>query len=1009
MVGNGTPGSCTEAALNMALVGGGTVTFNCGAAPVVIPITAQKVIVVSTTVDGGSADLITLDAGGGRRHFATRQSIGTPIALTVRNLTLRNGRCPVPEPPDPPQPTPGYGGSIRSGIDSPLTVTDSRFINNVCDVAGVDVGGGAIRQRRGPLLVQRTLFQGNRAGNAGAISSSDSVATVEDSTFTGNTTNAHTGGFSGVGGGFYNDESGNGLITIRRTAFINNTATFAAGAVQAFFVPGDQGLVLEDCTFQGNSSPGDAGAVLSQLGPLTVSRSTFTGNSGVNGGGLYINTSPATITNSTFSGNTATNVGGGFFAGNSTLTLSHLTLASNTATNGGGAIATSGSSGSLRASIIAGNSTAGGQCGTALTNGGFNVQFPGPGTCAAGTTVGDPQLGPLANNGGLTQTRAIASGSPARNLVTSGCPPPATDQRGVARPAGACDAGAFELSGTVSIASATMAEGTGVNPTLNLGLTLSPASTQPVTVAFATSNVTAVASADYLAASGTVTFPPGITSRTIGVTLLGDSIDENDEAFAVTLSNSVGAVLGTATATGTILDDDAAPQMAIGDCAVLEGGLCGLAVALSAPSGLPVTVNYATAGGTATSGVDFAPASGVLVFPPLVTAAVAYVQTLGDSLDEVDETLSVNLTGAANATVTDGQGITFIDDDDGPLVTVGDVSTGEGAAATFTVTLHAASPQTVTVDYATSDGTATAGSDYVAASGTLTFNPGVLTRQATVTVNGDGVNEPDERYFFNLSDATEATVGDPYAVGTIVDDDGGVIQVRGLAHGARARDGFAGGADLYSMDVPARTSWEVVVDETSGDASNGGPLLQRVGPDTTSVLQELDRRRHRNRPHAVVAEHDGTAAARLRADRQLAVHDRLRAGRHLSRSRLRDDAAGAALQQQRQPGDDPRVAEPVQRHHLGHRVLLGHGRRAPGPAFVHPGGARVHHRRHLGRRRRRRAVRLHHHRARRALRRAHRQGGGPGVRDRLQLRRGGDAASPLAWPGMNRVCSGRNS
>ena len=443
MVGNGTAGSCTEAALNTALVGGGTVTFNCGAAPVVIPITAQKVIVVSTTVDGGSADLITLDAGGGRRHFATRQSIGTPILLTIRNLTLRNGRCPVPEPPDPPQPTPGYGGSIRSGIDSPLTVTDSRFINNVCDVAGIDVGGGAIRQRRGALLVQRTLFQGNRAGNAGAISSSDSVATVEDSTFTGNTTNAHTGGFSGVGGGFYNDESGNGLITIRRTAFINNTATFAAGAVQAFFVPGDQGLVLEDCTFQGNSS-GDAGAVLAQMGPLTVTRSTFSGNSGTNGAGLYINTSPTTITNSTFSGNTATGVGGGFFAGNSTLTLSHVTIANNTAGAAGGGMAFSGTSGSLRGSIIAGNSTTGGQCNVALANAGFNVQFPGPASCAAGALVADPLLSPLANNGGLTQTRAIASGSPARNLVTSGCPPPTTDQRGVARPAGACDAGAFE-------------------------------------------------------------------------------------------------------------------------------------------------------------------------------------------------------------------------------------------------------------------------------------------------------------------------------------------------------------------------------------------------------------------------------------------------------------------------------------------------------------------------------------------------------------------------------------
>ena len=163
---------------------------------------------------------------------------------------------------------------------------DSKFIDNVCDVAGIDVGGGAIRQRRGALPIQRTLFQGNRAGNAGAVSSSDAVATVEDSTFTGNTTNAHTTGFSGVGGGVLQRRVRQRGRHDPAHVLHQQQRDLRCGRGASFFVPGDGGLVIQDCTFQGNSSPGDAGAVLAQMGPLTVTGSTFSGNTGVNGAGI---------------------------------------------------------------------------------------------------------------------------------------------------------------------------------------------------------------------------------------------------------------------------------------------------------------------------------------------------------------------------------------------------------------------------------------------------------------------------------------------------------------------------------------------------------------------------------------------------------------------------------------------------------------------------------------------------------------------------------------------------
>ena len=110
-------------------------------------------------------------------------------------------------------------------------------------------------------------------------------------------------------------------------------------------------------------------------------------------------------------------------------------------------------------------------------------------------------------------------------------------------------------------------------------------------------------------------------------------------------------------------------------------------------------------------------------------------------------------------------------------LTIGDVSITEGnsgtSVATFTVTLSPVNPsQTVTVNYATANGTATTtGNDYVAASGTLTFAPSAATQTISVTVNGDTAVEPNETFLVNLSGATNAVIGDAQATGTITNDD----------------------------------------------------------------------------------------------------------------------------------------------------------------------------------------------------------------------------------------------
>src|SRR5690606_35221011 len=115
--------------------------------------------------------------------------------------------------------------------------------------------------------------------------------------------------------------------------------------------------------------------------------------------------------------------------------------------------------------------------------------------------------------------------------------------------------------------------------------------------------------------------------------------------------------------------------------------------------------------------------------------------------------------------ISDNQGLGTILNDDFPTLAINDVSQVEGNSGTsifaFTVSLSQASPSSITVNYATADGTATtAGNDYVVANGMLTFAPGDLTKTVNVTVNGDTLVELDETFFVNLTSPTNATISD---------------------------------------------------------------------------------------------------------------------------------------------------------------------------------------------------------------------------------------------------------
>jgi len=334
-------------------------------------------------------------------------------------------------------------------------------------------------------------------------------------------------------------------------------------------------------------------------------------------------------------------------------------------------------------------------------------------------------------------------------------------------------------SPSLSINSVTATEGNTGTTNATFTVTLSAVSGQTVTVNYGTANGTATAGTDYTTTSGQLIFAPGVTTQTVSVPVIGDTLDEANETFTVVLSGAVNATIGTGTGTGTITDDDPTPSLSINNVTATESSTvpATFTVTLSAASGQNVTVNYATANGTATSGSDYtAIPTTQLVFSPGQTSKTITVPLLEDALDEANETFNVNLSSAVNATIADSQGVgTITENDPTPSLAINNATVTEGnsgsVSATFTVTLSAASGQTVTVNYATASGTATSGSDFTSTSGQLSFTPGQTSKTITVPVLGDTRDEPNETFNVNLSSAVNATIADSQGLGTINDDD----------------------------------------------------------------------------------------------------------------------------------------------------------------------------------------------------------------------------------------------
>lgn len=223
----------------------------------------------------------------------------------------------------------------------------------------------------------------------------------------------------------------------------------------------------------------------------------------------------------------------------------------------------------------------------------------------------------------------------------------------------------------------------------------------------------------------------------------------------------------------------AAPlSVSVGDATVTESDTgttnAAFTVTLARASTDPVSVQYATADGTAVSGRDFDAISGTVTFAPGETTKTVSVAVRGDVIDEYDESFHVNLASAAGAVIADGQGVgVIVDNDPPPNIIISDVTAREGRSGStpfnFTVSLSSPSEKSVSVQYSTADGTAkTAYKDYLATSGSIVFSPGQTSSTIAVTVLGDTKKEKTETFFLNLSGATNGIIKDAQGIGTIL-------------------------------------------------------------------------------------------------------------------------------------------------------------------------------------------------------------------------------------------------
>ena len=435
VVGTGTAASCTEAALAAAISKGGVVTFDCGASPVTITLSAQQDIKLDTVIDGGGT--VTLSGGGKTRilHVASAWNVTTP-KLTVQHLAFTKGF--TTDVVNTTATSEGGAAIFREG--GALDVIDCQFTDNHCAQTGQDVSGGAITsQGVGVTTIVGSSFSGNSGSDGGAVGNLGNILTVVNSTFQGNQATGTDGnpGNGGNGGAIVFDGAMT-TMTICGSTFSGNTANAAGGAIFRVAYT-DEPTTIDRCTFDGNignATTCNGGALYLENTHITMTATTISNNTSHYGGGFWVGQSAiADLTNVTLTGNSSMQGGGFWFANPKSGTFLNCTIVGNTSSYGG-ALFSGSNTVKLQNTIVSSNDCKG----TVFPSGDVNLGFMGGETCVSEALGNDPLLGPLQDNGGPVKTMLPGAGSPAIGKGT-GCP--MTDARGQPRKT-ACTLGSVE-------------------------------------------------------------------------------------------------------------------------------------------------------------------------------------------------------------------------------------------------------------------------------------------------------------------------------------------------------------------------------------------------------------------------------------------------------------------------------------------------------------------------------------------------------------------------------------
>jgi hypothetical protein len=343
----------------------------------------------------------------------------------------------------------------------------------------------------------------------------------------------------------------------------------------------------------------------------------------------------------------------------------------------------------------------------------------------------------------------------------------------------------------ISVADASVIEGTGGSSVLSFVFTRTgnaKALNLASSVTYETRGVAgeggATAGADFVSKTGQVKFQPGQTVKIVRVNVVTDNLFEGGsntvETMKLLITGSTGARTPDTEAIGTIRDDDRRPRISVADTYIVEGdagfAVMRFTVRLTNPSAQSVSVDFATADGTAVAGVDYIGRTGTLTFAPGQSSLTVDVNVPNNLGAQGHRAFDLKLSNAKQATLTrDLATGTIIDDEGIPVLLLTDISVKEQDSGLrvrrITVTLSHAGAAPATVFVSTQDGTAKANADYIPISGTLPFAAGTTSASFKIAVINDTKPEPTEAFNIVFSSPTNLELLDTRLMVTIKDND----------------------------------------------------------------------------------------------------------------------------------------------------------------------------------------------------------------------------------------------